>query len=162
LRAKRRVALIVETSSNYGRTLLKGIVRFMRTHDDWSVFVEQRDVTAKPPEWLKHWQGHGIISRSTTQKLADAVAATGTPLVELTDRREDLGFPHIWSNDAMIGRLAAEHLIERGFGHFGFCGFKSEAWSARRQHSFAKSVGDDSTACEVYNSSVQRDSLAEV
>lgn len=137
---KRRVALIIETSSAYGRALLAGIVRYRRTHQEWSVFLEQRDLTTKPPAWLAHWRGHGIISRATTVQLARAVAATGVPLVELTDRGQDLGFHHVWSDDAVIGKLAAEHLLERGFRNFGFCGFKGEAWSDRRESGFVEAV----------------------
>ena len=139
---KRRVALIIETSSSYGRALLAGIVRFRRTHHEWSVFLEQRDLTTKPPAWLDDWKGHGIISRATTPQLARAVAATGVPLVELTDRWQDLGFPHVRSDDEMIGKLAAEHLLERGFRSFGFCGFKGEAWSDRREIGFVTTVQD--------------------
>ena len=32
---KLHVALIIETSSVYGRDLMSGIVRFMRMHDEW-------------------------------------------------------------------------------------------------------------------------------
>lgn len=149
---KRRVALIIETSSSYGRDLLAGIVRFRRAHHDWTVFLEQRDLTTEPPAWLARWKGHGIISRATTPKLAEAVEATGVPLVELTDRRADLGFPHIWSDDAAIGELAAEHLRERGFVHFGFCGFQSEAWSQRREAAFVAAVAGSARSCDVYNS----------
>lgn len=49
---KHHVALIIETSSGYGRDLMSGIVRYMRMHDEWSVFLEQRDLWKKPPAWL--------------------------------------------------------------------------------------------------------------
>ncbi len=150
---KRRVALIIETSSSYGRALLAGIVRFRRSHHEWSVFLEQRDLTTKPPAWLTEWKGHGIISRATTPQLARAVAATGVPLVDLTDRGQDLGFPHVWSDDAAIGKLAADHLLERGFQRFGFCGFKGEAWSRRRENAFVAAVSAADVACDVYISS---------
>ena len=138
--AKRRVALIIETSTIYGRDLLAGMVRYRRTHRDWSVFLEQRDLRTAPPSWLTNWKGHGIISRATTKALAEAVAATGVPLVELTDRGRDLGFTHVWSDDAQIARLAAEHLVERGFKSLGFCGFEMEAWSQRRQQAFVENA----------------------
>jgi LacI family transcriptional regulator len=150
MKNKRRVALIIETSSSYGRSLLAGIVRFRQTQHEWSVFLEQRDLTTKPPAWLDDWKGHGIISRATTPQLARAVAATGVPLVELTDRGQDLGFPHVWSDDAAIGKLAAEHLLERGFRNFGFCGFKGEAWSDRRETGFVETVQDAAAAHDVY------------
>lgn len=149
---KRRVALIIETSSIYGRHLLEGVVRYMQAHDDWSVFLEQRDLTTQPPRWLHYWNGDGILSRATTPELAEAVAAKGMPLVELTDRREDLGFCHVWSDDLEIGRMAAMHLLERGFRHLAFCGFKNEAWSQRRQQAFTQTVAERLDETAIYNS----------
>jgi len=137
---KLRVALVIETSSSYGRGLLKGIVRYRQTNHDWSVFLEQRDLSATFPAWLTSWKGDGIISRATTHALAEAVASTRVPLVELTDRSQDFGFTYVWSNDASIGKLGAEHLIDRGFDHFAFCGFENEAWSQRREVAFRETI----------------------
>ncbi len=150
---KRHVVLIIETSSVYGRDLLSGIVRFMRMHDEWSVFLEQRDLWKQPPSWLGEWRGDGIISRATTPRLLEAIRTTGVPLVEVTDRRSDSDLPQIRSDDAAIGRMGAEHLIERGFERFGFCGFKGEAWSQRREAAFVESIQErTSIACSTFNS----------
>lgn len=149
---KRHVALLIETSSVYGRDLLSGIVSYMRMHDEWSVFLEQRDLTKKPPSWLSGWQGDGIISRATTPALAEAAERTGIPLVELTDRWGDSGLPLVRSDDEAIGRMAAAHLRERGFERFAFCGFSREAWSVRRQHGFSECVRQAGGSCHVFNS----------
>jgi LacI family transcriptional regulator len=150
--AKYRVALIIETSSIYGRQLLEGVIKYIRSHDEWSVFLEQRDLSTEPPRWLNHWDGDGILSRATTPQLAEVVAAKKMPLVELTDRRDDLGFAHVWSDDAEIGVMAAEHLLERGFRHLAFCGFTGEAWSERRQAAFSDCVEKKLGETEIYNS----------
>ena len=92
---KRHVALIIETSSMYGRDLLAGIVRYMRMHDRWSVFLEQRDLFKQPPSWLNDWKGDGIISRATTSRLVDAISNTGVPIVELTDRKAPVDLPQV-------------------------------------------------------------------
>lgn len=153
---KRHVALIIETSSNYGRDLLAGIVRYMRMHDRWSVFLEQRDLFKQPPRWLNKWQGDGIISRATTPRLLDAISDTGVPFVELTDRKGDVEFSQIRSDDAAIGEMGAEHLLERGFKRFGYCGYKGEAWSKRREESFVKTIDQKSSgSCSLYNSTWQ-------
>jgi LacI family transcriptional regulator len=150
---KRHVVLIIETSSIYGRDLLSGIVRFMRMHDEWAVFLEQRDLWKEPPAWLNDWRGDGIISRATTPKLLDAVARTRVPLVEVTDRRGDSELPQVRSDDAAIGRMGADHLLERGFQRFGFCGFKGEAWSQRREEAFVDAVETATEAkCSCFNS----------
>lgn len=153
---KRHVALIIETSSNYGRDLLAGIVRYMRMHDRWSVFLEQRDLFKQPPRWLNKWHGDGIISRATTPRLLDAISDTGVPFVELTDRKGDVEFSQIRSDDAAIGKMGAEHLLERGFKRFGYCGYKGEAWSKRREESFVKTIDQKSSgSCSLYNSTWQ-------
>tara|TARA_Y100000385_G_scaffold132038_1_gene137322 strand:+ start:312 stop:1463 length:1152 start_codon:yes stop_codon:yes gene_type:complete len=153
---KRHVALIIETSSIYGRDLLAGIVRYMRMHDQWSVFLEQRDLFKQPPTWLNDWQGHGIISRATTSRLIDAISKTGVPFVELTDRKGTAELPQVRSNDAAIGRMGAEHLQERGFERFGFCGYTGEAWSKRREDAFVEIVREKSSEpCSLYHSAWQ-------
>ena len=150
---KRHVALIIETSSIYGRDLLAGIVRYMRMHDQWSVFLEQRDLFKQPPTWLDDWHGHGIISRATTSRLVDAISNTGVPFVELTDRKGATELPQVRSNDAAIGRMGAEHLLERGFERFGFCGYTGEAWSKRREDAFVEIVHEKSSEpCSLYHS----------
>lgn len=150
---KRRVALLIETSSAYGRDLLSGVLRFMRTHDEWSVFLEQRDLWKKPPGWLTDWQGDGIISRATTPALLEAVRRNTVPLVDTTDRHGETTVPAVRSDDAAIGRMAAEHLLDRGYQHFGFCGFKGEAWSVRREQAFVEVIRSRNGAdCRIFNS----------
>ena len=125
---KRHVALIIETSSIYGRDLLAGIVRYMRMHDQWSVFLEQRDLFKQPPAWLDDWHGHGIISRATTSRLIDAISKTGVPFVELTDRkvlrcchrcvpmmqRSDEWVPSICWNEALSVLVSVGTKVRRG------------------------------------------------
>jgi LacI family transcriptional regulator len=149
---KRKVALIVETSNQYGRELLSGIIRQMRLHDSWSVFAEQRDLTQELPVWLANWDGDGVISRSTTPELDEAVKRSKIPFVELTDRRGDPKSLHVRSDDLAIGGMAAKHLLERGFSSFGYCGFIDESWSKRREVGFTREILSSGGSCSVYES----------
>lgn len=157
---KRQVALIIETSSAYGRNLLSGIVRHMRMHDEWSVFLEQRDLFKNPPAWLNNWKGDGIISRATTPHLLAAISKTRVPIIDLTDRYSDSNVPRVRSDDSAIGVMGAEHLMERGFERFGFCGFKNEEWSQRREAAFKATVQVKlSASCASFNTPWQDASL---
>jgi hypothetical protein len=59
------VVLIVETSVVYGRQILRGLSRYLKTRAGWSVFLDERELRVPPPDWLSHWHGNGVICRST-------------------------------------------------------------------------------------------------
>src|ERR1700736_2986080 len=58
-----QVALIIETSVIYGRRVLAGIARYLRSHHRWSVFLEQHELGAPPPNWLTSSRWNGILSQ---------------------------------------------------------------------------------------------------
>lgn len=137
--ARRHVALIVETSVVYGRQILSGIARYLKTHAAWSVFLDERELRAPPPEWLSHWQGDGVICRSTTSEWA-RIFRRRLPVVDLNDLHLDLGLPRVASDMRAIGRMGAAHLLERGFRHLAFCGFSGETWSEQRREGFVRAA----------------------
>jgi LacI family transcriptional regulator len=149
---RRRVALIVEMSSQYGRQVLRGVGKYMRSHHPWSIFLEQRDLRWEPPPWLLKHKWDGIISRPTDPRFAAAVARRGIPMVDLNDLYANLGFPHIWSDHCAIGRLGAKHFLERGFRSFAFCSFANELWAEQRRDGFVQIVREAGYDCAVYES----------
>jgi LacI family transcriptional regulator len=144
--------LIVEMSGIYGRQILEGIARYLRSHAPWSVFLEQRELRAAPPPWLLRRPWDGIICRSTTRPLARAFLRRGIAAVDLNDLYGETGLPRIWSDMPAIGRMGAEHLLERGFRNFAFCGFSGETWSAARCEGFATAVREEGYSCTLYES----------
>jgi LacI family transcriptional regulator len=135
-----QVALIIETSTAYGRAILRGVSQYIREHEPWDVYLEQRSLQDPLPPWLGRWGGDGIISRASTPASAREVLRTGIPTVDLNDQVKSLGLPQIHSDHAAIARMAADHLIERGFRHFAFFGFPVFEWSVRRGEAFARYV----------------------
>ncbi len=146
------VALIVETSVVYGRQILHGVARYLRAHGAWSIFLDERELLAAPPEWLLDWDGDGVICRSTTPALAEALRERRLVVVDLNDRYGDLGFPHIGSDMPAIGRMAAEHLLERGFRNIAYCGFSDEMWSVNRFTGIEEATRHHGNLCGVFNS----------
>jgi LacI family transcriptional regulator len=126
------VALIVETSVAYGREILRGVSRHLHIHGRWSVFLDERELEAPPPEWLLDWRGDGVILRSTTPALAAGLRARGLPTVDLNDRYGDLGLPRVASEMEALGRSAADHLLRRGYASLAYCGFSGEPWCDAR------------------------------
>ncbi len=135
------VALIIETSTAYGRSLIRGATKYVRESGPWMIYIEQRSLQDSAPPWLEKWDGDGIISRASTPRSARGVLKTGIPTVDLNDQVRNLGLPQIHSDHAAIAELAAVHLLERGFRHFAYFGFPVFEWSVRRQDAFAACVG---------------------
>jgi LacI family transcriptional regulator len=135
-----QVALIIETSTAYGRAILRGISQYICEHEPWDVYIEQRSLQDPVPPWLSHWGGDGIISRASTPSTARQVLRTGIPTVDLNDQVKNLGMPQIHSDHAAIARLAADHLMDRGFKHFAYFGFPVFEWSLQRDEAFTQWV----------------------
>ena len=147
-----RVALIIETSVIYGRRILNGIARYLRSHHRWSVFLEQHELGAPPPAWLSSSKWDGILSRPTDPEMARLFRRMRVPVVDLNDLHEDLGLAWVGSDHAGIGRLGASHLLERGHRHFAFAGFTGELWAAQRRDGFRAAVEQEGFPVSVYES----------
>jgi LacI family transcriptional regulator len=147
-----RVALDVETSLVYGRRILEGVSRYLRANRPWSIYLEQHELRSDLPGLLKRWAGDGIITRQATPSSVKLLARRRLAAVDLSDIHPPLGIVRIGSADAAIGRMAAEHLLERGFQNFGCCGFTEENWSARRRQGFVAEVDHAGCRYSVYES----------
>ncbi|MES2391826.1 MAG: xylose operon transcription regulator XylR, partial [Acidobacteriota bacterium] len=93
-----RVALIVETSTLFGRRLLSGVAQYMRENGRWSVYFTDRAVNDLTPSWLVNWRGDGIITRIASPEIREAVANRRIPVVDLNEQLGGMGMPMI-SND---------------------------------------------------------------
>ena len=148
---QRRVALFIEASRAYARGLVRGVARYNREHKQWSVYFTPQGPNDPPPAWLHDWNGDGILARIDNQALADALSKTGLPVIDLRRAVPDLGLPTIGPNDAVVARLAVNHLLERGFHHFGFFGTPRglhPSMDARADH-FERFVAEAGFSCSV-------------
>ena len=141
---KRSVALVIETSNEYARGLLRGILRYQQEHEKWTIDLPEQHRGADPPRWLRTYSGHGIIARIETKSIARAVRATQLPAVDVSSAREVPNIPWVETDDTKIAQLAVRHFLEKGFRHLAFCGESSFNWSRWRRDAFvaeAKKVG---------------------
>ena len=109
------------------RALFRGIVRYSRLHGPWAFYVTPGDFEQVLPR-IKSWGGTGIIARIETPEVARAILASGLPAIAL-DLSEDetrAGHPlgtlsEVASDSHSTARMAAEHLLERGFPPLRLC-----------------------------------------
>ena len=143
-----RVALVIETSTSFGRRLLCGIAAHIRENSPWSVFFGERGVFDPVPDWLKDWRGDGIITRTASPVIREVIAANRIPAVDLNEQLAGLNVPMVTIDHAAVGREAAKHLLERGFTRFAYLGDVGQVWSDRRGDAFTQAVGDAGFHCD--------------
>ena len=145
-----RVALLIESSRSYGRELLMGVAKYVRIHGPWSIEFEEGDPGEHFPKWFVRWKWDGIIARVSTPAMAEVLRRTGVPVVDLSGSLPEARFPRIRSDEQAVGRMAAEHLLERGFKNFAFCGYNGTDWSDLRRASFERRVSEAGFACGAF------------
>lgn len=145
-----RVALLIETSNDYARSLLRGIIAYIREHRPWSIYLSELGRGQEPPAWLATWRGDGIIARIENEGIAQAVRSRNLPTVDLSAARLVPDLPWVETDDEAIAALAAEHLLERGFRQFAFCGDPRFQWSSWRQEAFIRVVRAAGYECQVF------------
>lgn len=151
-----RVALLIESSRSYGRDLLLGIAKYLRIHGPWSIEFEEGDPCEVVPEWFDRWTGDGVIARVKTPALAKAIAKKKIPAVDLYGGLPNLLMPTMRSDELAVGRMAAEHLVERGFRQFAFCGYNGTDWSDLRRTGFEQPIAEKGFPCYVFQNPIPR------
>jgi LacI family transcriptional regulator len=136
-----QVLLIFLTRFDDSTAMLKGIAQYGRSHGHWAAFLDDEAHAESDPRWLQSKKWHGVISRHTTPALIRACAEAHVPLVDLNDDTPpQAGVPKIRPDNVGIGHLGAEHLLERGYRHLGFCGFSNGSWSCERRDGFVEAL----------------------
>jgi LacI family transcriptional regulator len=146
-----RVALFVESSRAYGRGLLTGIVRYVRETRPWSISYQECRLGEFSPAWLKRWSGDGIIARVADLRMANAIARTRRPAVDVFGQVRHAQLAAVYPDDGQVARLAAEHFLESGFQHLAYCGYAGTRYSDCRCAAFVRLADDARRDCAVYS-----------
>lgn len=136
------VAVILDAARPYDRLIIAGVAQFAREQTHWSLYVEE-DPLQKLPD-LGRWRGQGIIANFDDRRVATAIRGLDVPVVGVGGgygwHDAASGIPYIYTDNAAIGRLGAEHLLACGFEALAFCGYPrttTSGWSEERSAAFA-------------------------
>jgi LacI family transcriptional regulator len=163
LSAPRRVAVLIETSTAYGRGLLRGVHAFIREHGQWVTYLpEQEKGDSRAVPLKTAWQGDGIIARIDNRLLARQLGLRhGTPVIDVCSNRFLPGAPCIETDDQAIAKLAAQHFLERNFKNFAYCGDDRFHWAIQRGVSFIRFISDAGCDCHAYRADARKRRTAE-
>ena len=130
-----KIGVIVELTRAFGRDICAGITSYAQEHECLTpFFVDLKSL--KEPRTLSRFDG--FIARVMNDKIAKHLAASGKPVVDIYYEKPRPGFAVVKTNHNRLGRLAAEHFIERKFSNFGFCGFSGGRFSEYSRLAFRR------------------------
>lgn len=131
----RQILLILDTTGIYGRALLLGLGASARTHGHWR-FLAGPGAGDLPMPKVQSLQGDGIIVQMNSRSTLAEILASGIPAINVSARFSEPGLPSVVTNSQSIGKLAANHFIERGFQNFAYLGFTGWSFSEQRRDAF--------------------------
>ena len=142
-----RVGVLVELTRAFGRDLCAGITAFAQEHERLApFFVDLKSL--KEPATLSKFDG--FIARVMNDQIARRLSASGKPVIDVYYEKPREGFAVVKTNHARLGRLAAEHFIERKFSTFGFCGFSGGRFSDYCRQAFCRALSSRGHSCNCY------------
>lgn len=147
-----KIALLIESSRGYGRSILRGIAAYGRSHGLFSIYRQDQGLGESVPMWLQSWQGDGVIARIETKGLADLLLERGLPTVDLRCRYSFPSIPTVETNELSVAQLACDHLLKCGVTRFAFCGFEGVDYSQTREAFALEYLAQRGHTAIVYNS----------
>lgn len=148
---RRQVAVLIDFSRSYGRGLMSGVAKFVREHHEWSVQSEEWRWVDTTPTWFRNWKGDGAIAWVETPDLAATIRGLRVPTVDVRGSVSNCVLPLIATENQIVANLVAEHLIQRGFRHYAFCGFVGANYSDERSRLFKERLNEAGFDCAIYD-----------
>lgn len=136
--SSKRIAVVL--SSVNVRRLTPGFAPFAAMgYDFWIIdLYRQPDLLLAS---LREWRPRAIVTE-WLPGLTEALAKLGCPVVIVPSDEPVAGVFSVDVDDVAIGRLAAEHLVARGYKNFAFVGRGDAHYAKQRLEGFRSVVGE--------------------
>src|SRR6267143_1116768 len=152
----RRIALIYDARLTYDLKVMTGVASYLQEGHHYSVFIEENALKDQRLPDLRSWEGDGIIADFDDPAVARLVTQSRLPVVGFGGGYGwyvEGSVPYFYTNNQAIATLAADHLLDRGFKHFAYCGYARSpinGWSQEREDAFVKYIKKRAASCAVF------------
>jgi len=144
------VAVLVDSSTTWGRELIAGIQNYARVHGPWQTFIEPRGIEERI-QVPRGWTGHGVVARVGRREMVRDLKALGVPVVNVSGiDLPGADFPRVVNDLTASGELAAGYFLERGYRSFAYFSLVGLRYVATHREAFAAALRKAGHSCAVY------------
>jgi LacI family transcriptional regulator len=153
-----QVALLLESSHEVSRGMLRGILDYVRLYGPWALHLASGGASDQRLPDLKAWRGSGIIARIPNAQVANDIVTARLPTVLIDPIDAYLKPSHPLSrccqvscDSSAVALRAADFYLANGFTNFAFVGEPSGMnWSRWRQDAFVRHLAEAGCSCALY------------
>lgn len=135
-----RIGIELDFAGAYGRSVLRGVVKYAYTRSDWE-FVLPPMYSLAQMKLRQEERIDGIITMVHSVRTLNRYRRHGGPMVNVArtlsaEQLEQAGIPSVLPHDEQVSGMIFDYLWERGFRTFAFCGHPTASWSRCREKAF--------------------------
>jgi LacI family transcriptional regulator len=135
----RRIA-VIGAPVLQAQSLFNGaLIDYAARQGNWK-FVFSTEVSLQTLKFLRQLDCDGALIRVISPAIAREAKKLSFPLVNFSSWLSDPGVPTVRCDNAMMGRLAAQHLLKKGFRRFGVVLSKGGWFTHSRHQSFLETI----------------------
>ena len=146
MHGRRRVGVFTDYIGAYGRRVLQGVARFAHAHADWSL-TTLRMWSFTPRQDLSRFVIDGMITTVLPRQLEKRVRSGKLATVNVSSNLLKTGLPSVLVDHQLVGQMAAEFFLGRGFRNYAYCGSHEAKYSHLRGAAFAARLAADGFRC---------------
>ena len=133
-----RIGLALERESVFARKVLQGMAAAVAAQERAGFALDLRFLPDRLVRETADLAGFdGFVAQVQDARMAARLVSTGKPVVDVLFKRRHPGCTVVNVDNQAIAALAVEHLLERQFKSFGFCGRNGVSYSDERFAAFA-------------------------
>jgi len=134
------IAYQAQVLSQNARAVLQGIAKYVRFHRDCHLRLTYETVDKVVPI-LKECGVDGAIVSPRSEAEERLVASCGLPCILTHTTAPQKVLPYLTANNRLLGQMAANHFIDKGFTNFAFFSLDNHRfWTAERLDGFRTRV----------------------
>ena len=152
---RRQVAVAYPLAVPHMTFFVRGMMDYASKHGGWSL-------TTSPPSLigagekpltlanLQGWPGHGVFAALLNKADIRAAKRLGIPVLNgASTMEETYGIPRVRTDHYAMGRMAAEHLLDRGLQRLAYYGLKGFWFLKECCRGFAECAKEAGATCDV-------------